>query len=411
MTIQSIIKEISKQRNEAEFLTEYRLQGLEDLETAQPLKVERMNYEKWLSSDIVDQAVAELQKSSTESDELSKVWEIPQLEALREKGVYIESFQKVSQEMPILLTAHFTVHSKKELKNSEQLALHQSLFSEGLIVYFPKHFHSEETVEIIQHLDGFSIHNLLILMGENAEVNLVHKVRSHLEVEGQARVLVEFMSDDNSSLNYLSVNELSEKQPAYVLRSGFAKRNARIFCKQVELGEGDSIADTRIFLIGEGSESTIESIAISDKDQMVGINSQIINYASHTRGDIHQKGVTLDQSTLTFNGIGHIINQAKEADSQQESRILMLSENARGDTNPILLIDEFEVTAGHAASIGQMPEEEYYYLISRGITPHEAMRLYALGFLKSTLTGDFYEELYDLNAALERKMVHYDEIK
>ena len=55
---------------------------------------------------------------------------------------------------------------------------------------------------------------------------------------------------------------------------------------------------------------------------------------------------------------------AKGADAQQESRVLMLSDQARSDANPILLIDENDVTAGHAASIGQVDPEDMYY-------PHE----------------------------------------
>ena len=50
----------------------------------------------------------------------------------------------------------------------------------------------------------------------------------------------------------------------------------------------------------------------------------------------------------------------------------MLSPNARGDANPILLIDEDEVTAGHAASVGQVNQEHVYYLMSRGIPREEA---------------------------------------
>ena len=52
---------------------------------------------------------------------------------------------------------------------------------------------------------------------------------------------------------------------------------------------------------------------------------------------------------------------------KQESRVLMLSDQARSDANPILLIDENDVTAGHAASIGQVDPEDMYYLMSRGL--------------------------------------------
>ena len=59
----------------------------------------------------------------------------------------------------------------------------------------------------------------------------------------------------------------------------------------------------------------------------------------------------------------------------------MLSEKARGDANPILLIDEDDVTAGHAASVGRVDPMQLYYLMSRGISQREAERLVIHGFL------------------------------
>ncbi len=59
----------------------------------------------------------------------------------------------------------------------------------------------------------------------------------------------------------------------------------------------------------------------------------------------------------------------------------MLSPGARGDANPILLIDEDDVTAGHAASVGRVDPVQLYYLMSRGISQQEAERLVIHGFL------------------------------
>ena len=85
------------------------------------------------------------------------------------------------------------------------------------------------------------------------------------------------------------------------------------------------------------------------------------------------------------NGIGLIEKNAKHADAQQESRVMMLSDEARGDANPILLIEEFEVTAGHAASAGQLDEQQLYYLMSRGLPRQEAEYLVVRGFLGSVI--------------------------
>ena len=59
----------------------------------------------------------------------------------------------------------------------------------------------------------------------------------------------------------------------------------------------------------------------------------------------------------------------------------MLSEKARGDANPILLIDEYDVKAGHAAGVGKIDEEQLYYLMSRGLTRRAAEILIIYGFL------------------------------
>ncbi len=64
----------------------------------------------------------------------------------------------------------------------------------------------------------------------------------------------------------------------------------------------------------------------------------------------------------------------------------MLSENARGDANPILLIEEDDVTAGHAASVGRVDPLQIYYLMSRGITRANAERLIIHGFLEPVVS-------------------------
>lgn len=126
-------------------------------------------------------------------------------------------------------------------------------------------------------------------------------------------------------------------------------------------------------------------VALSRGKQTQGIDSRVTNYGCNSIGNILQHGVILEKGTLTFNGIGHIIKGAKGADAQQESRVLMLSDQARSDANPILLIDENDVTAGHAASIGQVDPEDMYYLMSRGLDKATAERLVVRGFLGSVI--------------------------
>ena len=96
---------------------------------------------------------------------------------------------------------------------------------------------------------------------------------------------------------------------------------------------------------------------------------------------ILKHGVVKDESTAIFNGIGKIVKGATGSNAEQESRMLILSPRARADANPVLLISEDEVTAGHAASVGRVDPLEMFYLMSRGISKEEAERLIIHGFL------------------------------
>ena len=59
----------------------------------------------------------------------------------------------------------------------------------------------------------------------------------------------------------------------------------------------------------------------------------------------------------------------------------MLSDKASGDANPILLSDENDVEAGHAASVGRLDKKQLYYLMSRGLAKPTAKRLVVRGFI------------------------------
>lgn len=136
----------------------------------------------------------------------------------------------------------------------------------------------------------------------------------------------------------------------------------------------------------------------------------ILNRGRHTLGHIFQRGVILNRSTLVFNGIGKIIKGAQGSDAQQESRVLMLSRRARGDANPLLLIDENDVTAGHAASVGRVDEDQMYYLMSRGISEQVARKLVIRGFMGEVLAKmPTKEAQQQVVTEIDRKLKHEDE--
>ena len=125
----------------------------------------------------------------------------------------------------------------------------------------------------------------------------------------------------------------------------------------------------------------MKTVAIAEGTQKQNITVNIEHFAPYTEGHIVNHGVSKDSAQLTFNGIGKINKGMNGSNAQQESRAMILSATARADANPILLIDEYDVKAGHAAGVGKIDEEQLYYLMSRGLTRRAAEILIIYGFL------------------------------
>ncbi|HEL1070065.1 TPA: Fe-S cluster assembly protein SufD [Streptococcus equi subsp. zooepidemicus] len=304
---------------------------------------------------------------------------------LIEKGVVFTDLATALEEIPEQLEAHFG--SALAFDEHRLAAYHSAYFNSAAVLYVPDHVEIEQPIEgiFLQDSDSdvpFNKH-VLIIAGKESKLTYLERFESVGDgtQAASANISVEVIAQEGSQIKFSAIDRLGDQVTAYISRRGRLDRDATIDWALALMNEGNVIADFDSDLIGQGSQADVKVVAASSGRQVQGIDTRVTNYGKHTVGHILQHGVILERGTLTFNAIGHIIKGAKGADAQQESRVLMLSDQARSDANPILLIDENEVTAGHAASIGQVDPEDMYYLMSRGLDQETAERLVIRGFL------------------------------
>lgn len=304
---------------------------------------------------------------------------------LIEKGVVFTDLATALDEIPEQLEAHFG--SALAFDEHRLAAYHTAYFNSAAVLYVPDHVEIEQPIEgiFLQDSDSdvpFNKH-VLIIAGKESKLTYLERFESigDKTQAASANISVEVIAQAGSQIKFSAIDRLGDQVTAYISRRGRLDQAATIDLALALMNEGNVIADFDSDLIGQGSQADVKVVAASSGRQVQGIDTRVTNYGKHTVGHILQHGVILERGTLTFNAIGHIIKGAKGADAQQESRVLMLSDQARSDANPILLIDENEVTAGHAASIGQVDPEDMYYLMSRGLDQETAERLVIRGFL------------------------------
>ncbi|MGX7092172.1 SufB/SufD family protein [Hutsoniella sourekii] len=300
-----------------------------------------------------------------------------------QSGLIVMDLFEAMETYPDLVEEHlFQVLDSQEDKVA---AYHTAHLNGGIFVYVPKDMELDLSIEGILLQDSrqqqaFNKH-ILLVADTNSRVQYIERLGTVGHEANAATVYVEVITKAGAQVKYVALDGLAQETTAMVKRYGQTGVDSQIDWVVSAMNQGDSILDIDTNLMGQGSTSDISITAIANGDQEQIVNAHALNVGNHTVGHIFQHGVTLDQARLTFNGIGRIVKNAKNADAQQESRIMMLSPQTRGDVNPMLYIDEFEVTAGHAGSIGQLDPEQLYYLMSRGLSQEEAEYLLIRGFL------------------------------
>ena len=403
-----LIHEFSQLHAEPVWLANLRQQAFDKMDQLDLPVIERVKFHRW---NLGDGRISDSEPLTSVPDftalgdnlkfiQMGTQTVLEQLPAdLAEQGVVFTDFHSALEEIPELVEKHFM--SAVKYDEDKLAAYHTAYFNSGAVLYVPDNVEIDQPIEGIFYQDSesdvpFNKH-ILIIAGKHSKVNYLERLETYGKgsVPATANITVEVIAQAGAQIKFSAIDRLGENVTAYISRRGKLDNDAMIDWAIGVMNEGNVVADFDSDLYGKGSHADMKVVALSSGKQVQGIDTRVTNYGCNSIGNILQHGVILEKGTLTFNGIGHIIKGAKGADAQQESRVLMLSDQARSDANPILLIDENDVTAGHAASIGQVDPEDMYYLMSRGLDKATAERLVVRGFLGSVIVEIPVKEVRD----------------
>lgn len=409
------IDELIELRKEPEWFKAKRNEAKQLIETTKLPSFQKIKYHDWNINVDGTTVIDNQPEFDTNADVYQYASDKAQVKLPQEfldKGVIVEDFEDALVNHEGIMKKYFMEKGLK-MDDNRLLAEHVANLQSGVLVYVPKNVDLETplTCEYIQNsrVEGDYVHHVLIVTEANSSLSYVERLKTDGDKSNTANIVVEVIAGDGSRIHFASVDNLSKNTTAYMNCRGYLQRDSKIDWAMGMMNSGLTIGDFDSDLVGDGSHAELKVVGISTSDQIQGIDTRVTNIGKNTIGHILQHGVALDASELTFNGIGHVMKRSKGSDAQQESRILMLSPQARGDANPILLIDDNDVTAGHAASIGRVNPEQLYYLMSRGLQKRLAEKLVIRGFLAPVLDEIPLKEIRNEFSELIERKVSYDE--
>ncbi|AUO11681.1 Fe-S cluster assembly protein SufD [Priestia megaterium] len=400
---QEYISSFSKEANEPNWLLDLRLQALAKAEDLALPKPDKTNISKW--------NFTAFDKHTSQASTISSVDELPEVvkalidteavknlyvqrdqtaaystltEELKSQGVIFTDIQTAAKEHSDLVEKYFMKDGVK-VDEHRLTALNAALLNGGVFVYVPKNVEVQEPLQAVfvrEDEEAALFNHVIVVAEDNSSVTYVENyIATAEESNGVVNIVTEVFANSNAKVTFGAVDYLAKGTTTYVNRRGVAGKDGRIEWALGLMSEGNTVSENTTYLMGDGSYGDTKTVTVGRGEQSQNLTTSIVHFGKHSEGYILKHGVMKESASSIFNGIGKIEHGASKSNAEQESRVLMLSEKARGDANPILLIDEDDVTAGHAASVGRVDPIQLYYLMSRGISQTEAERLVIHGFL------------------------------
>jgi len=277
---------------------------------------------------------------------------------------------------------------------NELIAINGVKRNSRLVIIVPKNTHVTETISVVVVAKERSlVHKTEVILETGAELDLVENYVGFGDFN--SNIMSTFELERNTNLTVNTVSNMAAGTIVYHHKHAQLENDATLGGTNFVISDANMVFEDFAHLIGRGAAADVRTVGVASGEQKQNITVRTMNIADRTVCKITNYGIVKDNAHLAFNGIGKILKAAKESDNQQETRLLNLSKTAEAIANPFLYIDEGDIAAGHAASIGQLDEEQIYYLMSRGMSRKEADKMIVSGFLAPFIAALGDEEMRD----------------
>lgn len=230
-----------------------------------------------------------------------------------------------------------------------------------------------------------AVAHLVIEAGENAEVTVIHRVRS-ADISGLFVPQVEIVLGSGARVRYVVVQELGPQMVQIGSQITATGRDATLSSMAVSLGGLYARLRFDAAMNDRGGHNELLAVYFAEREQMHDFRTVQHHIAPRTTSELVFKGAVAGNARSVYSGLIKIGVNARGTSANQTNRNLLLSPNASAESVPNLEIENNDVKCSHASAIGPIDDQERYYLESRGVPSGIADRLIVLGFFNELLS-------------------------
>ncbi len=404
-----IIEELSKQKNEPEWMKEFRLKALDVYESLE-LPTWGPDISELDMNDIATYVRPKSKLNSSWDDvpeDIKKTFDqlgIPDAEKeslagvgaqydsevvyhsmkeeLIQQGVIYTDMETAVREYPDVVKEHFM--KCVPVYDHKFVALHGAVWSGGSFVYVPKGVKVDIPLQSYFRLnspESGQFEHTLIIVDEGASLHFIegcsapkyNKVNLHAGC-------VELYVKDNAYLRYSTIENWSKNMFNLNTKKAIVGKNAKMEWVTGSFGSKISMLYPMSILNGENAKTEFTGISFAGKGQNLDNGFKVVHNAKNTSSLVNAKSISKDGGKCTYRSLVRITPNAGGSKSSVSCESLMLDDISISDTIPVNDIETDDVIFSHEAKIGKISDKTIFYLMSRGLSEEDAKAMIVRGF-------------------------------
>lgn len=328
-------------------------------------------------------------------------------DSLSEKGVIYTDFESAVRDFPDIVKKYFGKCISPNLH--KYAALHYAVWSGGSFVYVPSGVKVDIPLQSYFRLNapgaGQFEHTLIILESDSYLHFIEGCSAPRYNVVNLHAGAVELFVAENSSLRYSTIENWSRNMYNLNTKRAIVEKNGKIEWVSGSFGSKVSMLYPCSILKGEYARSEFTGISFAGKGQNLDTGSKVIHSAPNTFSTINSRSISKDGGIAVYRGLVDIRKNAKGSKNTTSCESLMLDDLSRSDTIPVIRLENNEVDLGHEAKIGRISDKVIFYLMSRGISEDEAKEMVVRGFAEPIAKELPMEYAVEMNNLINLELV------
>jgi Fe-S cluster assembly protein SufB len=216
--------------------------------------------------------------------------------------------------------------------------------------------------------------------------------------------VVELIAQPGAHIRYTTIQNWSKNVYNLVTKRAMAYEDAKVEWVDGNLGSKLTMKYPSIYLMGPRAHGEVLSIAFAGEDQHQDAGAKMVHAAPDTSSIIVSKSISKNGGRTSYRGLVKVYPGATNVKSSVRCDALLMDEASRSDTYPTMEIDEKNVTIEHEATVSKVGEEQLFYLMSRGLTETEATTMIVNGFFEPFTKELPLEYAVELNRLIQLEM-------